>query len=81
LDDRAHKTLVSGIGLDILNRNAVTGAMDGTIHFWEFSQSPKLKAKMRVKAGIEIFKLDLFNSLLAVGLKNGEIGVVDILCR
>lgn len=67
--------------LDLFNRNVVTGAADGTIHFWQFRQPPTLYSKIRVTAGVRLFRMDLQNSLLAVGLENGELGVVDILCR
>ncbi|KAL7072309.1 hypothetical protein ACQ4LE_008436 [Meloidogyne hapla] len=80
-DNRAHESLVAGIALDILNRNVVTGSADGKIYFWKFGHPAILRSIMKVAAAVHLFRLDLLNSLLAVGLANGEVGVVDILCR
>uniref|UniRef100_A0A914ME02 Small-subunit processome Utp21 domain-containing protein n=1 Tax=Meloidogyne incognita TaxID=6306 RepID=A0A914ME02_MELIC len=78
---RAHDSLVAGIALDILNRNVVTGSADGKIYFWKFGNPSILRSIMKVASGVQLFRLDLLNSLLAVGLANGEVGIVDILCR
>lgn len=84
VEDRAHDALVSGVALDVLNRNAVTGSADGIIKFWQFNSAkhcPQLRSRMQVNSSVLLFKLDLYNSLLAIGLENGEVGVVDVLCR
>uniref|UniRef100_A0A915E894 Small-subunit processome Utp21 domain-containing protein n=1 Tax=Ditylenchus dipsaci TaxID=166011 RepID=A0A915E894_9BILA len=79
-DVRAHSSSITGLALDIMNENLVSGSSDGSIHFWSFNP-PKLISRMLVASGVSKFCLDRYNSLLAVALENGELAIVDILCR
>ena len=71
---------MTGIVLDITNENMVSGSADGSVHFWSFNP-PKLLSRLRIASGVGRFQLDRYNSLLAIALYNGELAVVDILCR
>jgi len=66
--------------MDLVNRNVVSGSADGYIHFWTFNP-PKIFSRINVGVSIVKFRLDALNSLLAVALANGELLVVDVLCR
>uniref|UniRef100_A0A914I9A7 Small-subunit processome Utp21 domain-containing protein n=1 Tax=Globodera rostochiensis TaxID=31243 RepID=A0A914I9A7_GLORO len=85
----AHDGAVTGLALDLTNRHLVTGSDDGTIQFWHFrspqqqqqSSVPALGSRLQVQDAVQLFRLDAHNSLLAVGLRGGEVGVLDILCR
>lgn len=67
--------------MDLVNHNLVTGSADGFLHFWSFKETCLLSRSQKLAAGVTKFCLNRFNSLLAVGLSNGEIVIVDILCR
>uniref|UniRef100_A0A183BPF7 WD_REPEATS_REGION domain-containing protein n=1 Tax=Globodera pallida TaxID=36090 RepID=A0A183BPF7_GLOPA len=84
----AHDGAVTGLALDLTNRHLVTGSDDGTIQFWHFRSpqqqqpsAPALGSRLQVQDAVQLFRLDAHNSLLAVGLRGGEVGVLDILCR
>nr|CDP94484.1 Bm13865, isoform b [Brugia malayi] len=83
-DEKAHQSIVRGLALDTLNRQLVNDkyfdycslfhtfllvdvkdAHDGLIRFWSF-RSTNMSGN---------------NSLLALGVGSGSIGVVDTLCR
>lgn len=50
------------------------------IRFWDF-RNTKLVAEMQVPSPVIRFCMSGNNSLLALGVGNGSIGVVDTLCR
>lgn len=77
----AHKSAVTGIAMDLVNRNLVSGSIDGDLHFWSFNENRLLSKIQKMEAGITKFRLSRFNALLAVALSNGELFIVDILCR
>ncbi|VBB26808.1 unnamed protein product [Acanthocheilonema viteae] len=79
-DQKAHRSAVRGLALDILNRQLVSAEHNGLIRFWDF-RSTKLVAEMQVPSPVIRFCMSDNNSLLALGVENGSIGVVDILCR
>uniref|UniRef100_A0AAF5PLA3 Small-subunit processome Utp21 domain-containing protein n=3 Tax=Wuchereria bancrofti TaxID=6293 RepID=A0AAF5PLA3_WUCBA len=79
-DEKAHHSAVRGLALDTLNRQLVSAEHDGLIRFWSF-RNTKLVAEMRVPSPIMRFSMIGNNSLLALGVGNGSIGVVDTLCR
>jgi hypothetical protein len=68
----AHAAAITGCCVDLVNRGVVSGASDGTVHFWTFNP-PQLRAKMRLNAGVTRFRLDRFSNLLAVALQNDEV--------
>lgn len=67
--------------MDLVNRNMITGSSDGFLHFWSFKETRLLSRSQKLAAGVTKFRLSRFNGLLAVALSNGEILIVDILCR
>ncbi|KAK6112678.1 Utp21 specific WD40 associated putative domain family protein [Brugia pahangi] len=79
-DEKAHQSIVRGLALDTLNRQLVSAEHDGLIRFWSF-RSTKLVAEMQVPSPIMRFSMSGNNSLLALGVGSGSIGVVDTLCR
>ncbi|VDK69257.1 unnamed protein product [Litomosoides sigmodontis] len=79
-DGKAHQSAVRGLALDILNRQLVSAEQDGLIRFWNF-RNMKLIAEMQVPSPVIRFCMSSSNALLALGVGNGSIGVVDILCR
>lgn len=58
----------------------VSAEHDGLVRFWDF-HSLKLLAELKVPSPIVQFCKSSSNSLLAIGVGNGSIGVVDALCR
>ncbi len=66
--------------MDLLDHNVVSGSADGYVHFWTFNP-PRIYSRIQVGVPIVKFRLDPNNSLLAVGLRSGELLVVDVLCR
>ena len=76
----AHSGAINGTAIDLVNKNVVSGDDKGVLNFWQFNP-PKLIARMKLPSGVTMFRLDRLNSLLAVALDNGELGVVDILRR
>ncbi|VDM96335.1 unnamed protein product [Thelazia callipaeda] len=77
---KAHNSAVVGLALDMFNRQLVSAEHNGLIRFWDF-HSTKLLAELRVPSYIIRVKMNAQNSLLAVGVKNGSIGIIDIFCR
>jgi U3 small nucleolar RNA-associated protein 21 len=80
-DDRtAHGSAITGLVSDLVNRTVVSGCSSGTIAFWSLNP-PKLQSRVSVGNGVTHFRLDRNNSLLAVALSNGNLCIVDVLCR
>uniref|UniRef100_A0A0R3RVD1 Utp21 domain-containing protein n=1 Tax=Elaeophora elaphi TaxID=1147741 RepID=A0A0R3RVD1_9BILA len=79
-DEKAHQSAVRGLALDVLNRQLVSAEHNGLIRFWDF-RNTKLVAEMQVPSPVIRFCMSGNNSLLALGVGNGSIGVIDILCR
>ncbi|CAG9540081.1 unnamed protein product [Cercopithifilaria johnstoni] len=79
-DEKAHQSAIRGLALDILNRQLVSAEQNGLIRFWNF-RNTKLLAEMKVPSPVIRFCMSGNNSLLALGVGNGSIGVIDILCR
>jgi WD40 repeat protein len=63
-----------------MNETLVSGSSDSSIHFWSFNP-PRLLSRMVVGCGVSRFRLDRYNSLLTIALDNGDIALVDVLCR
>uniref|UniRef100_F1KV81 WD repeat-containing protein 36 n=1 Tax=Ascaris suum TaxID=6253 RepID=F1KV81_ASCSU len=76
----AHSSPVRGITLDPLNKQMISCEETGIIRFWNFSTCKRV-AEIRVPSSIVRFRMSSSNSLLAVAVQNGSIGIVDVLCR
>lgn len=63
---------VTGVAFDLVSQNVMSGAADGSLHFWRFKPA-QLRSRMLLHAGIVLIVLNRFNSLLAVSLENGEV--------
>ncbi|VDN57379.1 unnamed protein product [Dracunculus medinensis] len=77
---RAHRSAVNGLALDFLNKQMVSGEKDGIVRFWDF-QSTDLMCEFRVPSPIVHFRMNECNSLLAVAVGVGAIGIIDVLCK
>lgn len=58
----------------------VSGEKDGIVRFWDF-QSTDLMCEFRVPSPIVHFRMNECNSLLAVAVGVGAIGIIDVLCK
>lgn len=58
----------------------VSAEQNGIIRFWDF-RNTKLIAEMQLPSHVTRFSMSSNNSLLALGVENGSIGVIDTLCR
>ncbi|MCP9263135.1 WD repeat-containing protein 36 [Dirofilaria immitis] len=59
---------------------AISAEHDGFIRFWDF-RTTNLVAEMQLPSPVLRFSISSNNYLLAVGVENGSIGVIDTLCR
>ena len=75
----AHDGPIRGIAVDAVNTTVVTadGSFDGYLKFWRF-RSKTLVASLKLGAPVTKVCLHRDNSLLAVGLDNFSLVVVDI---
>uniref|UniRef100_A0A183EWF3 WD_REPEATS_REGION domain-containing protein n=1 Tax=Gongylonema pulchrum TaxID=637853 RepID=A0A183EWF3_9BILA len=62
------------------HQSAVSAEQDGLLRFWDF-RWVKLIAELKVPSPVVQFCMCSTNSLLAIGVGNGSIGIVDVLCR
>uniref|UniRef100_A0A8R1TR68 Small-subunit processome Utp21 domain-containing protein n=1 Tax=Onchocerca volvulus TaxID=6282 RepID=A0A8R1TR68_ONCVO len=79
-DEKAHQSTVWGLALDMFNRQLISAEHDGLIRFWDF-RNTKLVAEMKVPSPVLRFCMSDNSSLLALGVGNGSIGVIDTVCR
>ncbi|KAM3728305.1 ATP-binding cassette sub-family F member [Dirofilaria immitis] len=79
-DEKAHQSAVRGLSLDAFNRQLISAEHDGFIRFWDF-RTTNLVAEMQLPSPVLRFSISSNNYLLAVGVENGSIGVIDTLCR
>ncbi|VDK49037.1 unnamed protein product [Gongylonema pulchrum] len=77
---KAHQSAVQGLALDLFNKQLVSAERDGLLRFWDF-RWVKLIAELKVPSPVVQFCMCSTNSLLAIGVGNGSIGIVDVLCR
>ncbi|VDM39838.1 unnamed protein product [Toxocara canis] len=76
----AHSTPVRGVALDPLNKQLISCEENGIIRFWNFANC-KWLAEIRVPSLIVRFEMSPTNSLLAVAVQNGSVGIIDVVCK
>lgn len=67
--------------MDLVNSNVVSGAADGSLHFWSFNDCGLVSRVKQIGSAVVRFRFCRFNALLAVALEDTDIVIVDILCR
>lgn len=77
-DKHAHKAGVRGVHSDTLNQVVVSGDDEGVLKFWHFSEKAKQPLlKMTMESGICFFRGHSESGMLAVGLDDFAVVVLD----
>ncbi|ERL92025.1 WD repeat-containing protein 36 isoform X1 [Dendroctonus ponderosae] len=78
-DPKAHESSIRGVATDGLNQVTITGGSDGLLKFWRFkTKKDELLSQLNVEESVSFLRSHSENAMLAVGLDDFTISVVDI---